>query len=384
MHIVINTIPLLSKLTGIGNCIYNISEHLLDIDNKNKYTFYYGYFSKKLQPVEYGKTTDFKFTVLQKTIPLIKKIPFLRDLARQANRKYVEAVHYARRFDVYYEPNFIPINIKAKRIVTTIHDFSFHLHPEWHPEDRIVYFQKNFYRRIYESDLVITVSNFTKTEAKNFLKIDENKIRVVYMGHDNTIFKLYDKTEVLSFRNSKRLPENFILFVGSIEPRKNIERLLLAYMQLPEYIKREFKLVLVGFSGWKNKNIMRLIDKMRDNVKFLGYLNTQELSLAYNRAKIFAYPSLYEGFGLPPLEAMACGCPVVVSNAASLPEVCGDAAYYVNPYDVESIAEGIYKVATDEELGKNLIQKGLQRAKIFSWEKSAREHIKVFEEVLNS
>jgi glycosyltransferase involved in cell wall biosynthesis len=121
-----------------------------------------------------------------------------------------------------------------------------------------------------------------------------------------------------------------------------------------------------------------------DRIIFTGYINDiNELTNIYQKALIFVFPSVYESFGFPPLEAMACGCPVVVSNVASLPEVCGDAAYYVDPYSVESIAEGIYNVLTDESLRQSLIKKGLERAKLFSWEKAAKEHLKVFEEVLN-
>ena len=123
---------------------------------------------------------------------------------------------------------------------------------------------------------------------------------------------------------------------------------------------------------------------LKDRVVFLDYVPEKDLPHLYSEAAAFVFPSLYEGFGLPPLEAMACGCPVIVSNAASLPEVCGDAAYYVDPYDVESIAEGIYKVLMNEILRQDLIAKGLERVKLFSWEKAAKEHLKVFEEVLNS
>ena len=386
MHILINGIPLLSCLTGIGNYVYNISKCLINIDTCNQYTFFYGYFSSELQPFPHSRNifSNLKFRTFKKAKFFTKKIPVVRNIARNAVKYYPKLIFDSKRFDIYFEPNYIPIDINAKKIVTTVHDFSFLLYPEWHPKDRINYFWKTFYKQIYKSDLILTDSNFIKEEAKEFLRIDHDKIRTVYMGYDNTAFKLYDRAEVLNFQKDKGLPENFILFVGSIEPRKNIEKLLQAYIQLPEYVKKEFRLVLAGFSGWENKNIMNLKDKMKKHVMFLGYLSVGELSVMYNSAKLFVYPSLYEGFGLPPVEAMACGCPVVVSNVASLPEVCGDAAYYVDPYNVESIAEGMYKVPTDNTLRKSLIEKGLERAKLFSWEKAAKEHLKVFEEVLNS
>jgi glycosyltransferase involved in cell wall biosynthesis len=122
---------------------------------------------------------------------------------------------------------------------------------------------------------------------------------------------------------------------------------------------------------------------LKGAVNYLGFVNNEELAGLYRKASCFVYPSLYEGFGLPPLEAMACGCPVVVSNVTSLPEVCGDAGFYVNPLDVESIAAGIEKVLRDGELRQSMIEKGLERAKLFSWEKAAKEHLKVFEELVN-
>jgi glycosyltransferase involved in cell wall biosynthesis len=185
-------------------------------------------------------------------------------------------------------------------------------------------------------------------------------------------------------RRRYSLPEHFIFFTGSLEPRKNLKNLIQAYSGLDKRIRKDIKLVLAGFKGWQNKEIMALLRKVKSDVFYLGYVSDAALRDLYNLATLFVYPSFYEGFGLPPLEAMACGCPVVVSNAASLPEVCGGAAYYVDPYNIESIAEGIHKVLTDEALRQSLIEKGLERAKLFSWEKSAKKHIEVFDEVLSS
>jgi glycosyltransferase involved in cell wall biosynthesis len=179
------------------------------------------------------------------------------------------------------------------------------------------------------------------------------------------------------------LPEKFILSVGSLEPRKNLSGLLQAFGQMKSRWGKEFKLVLAGLQGWENKTIWEQIQQLGDDVLYLGYVPITELGKLYNLASLFVYPSFYEGFGLPPLEAMACGCPVVVSNAASLPEVCGEAAHYVNPYEVESIAAGIEKVLRDDAYRKDLIGKGLARTEQFTWEKSAREHLRVFEETVN-
>jgi glycosyltransferase involved in cell wall biosynthesis len=283
-----------------------------------------------------------------------------------------------KTYDLYFEPNFIPFDIRAGKIVTTVYDFSFYLHPEWHPKERVDYYSKNFFKRIKKSDFIITISKYVERETLEILKIKDPKVVTIYPGY-NEIFNTVENEK----RKIKPI-ENYILFVGSIEPRKNLVNLLKAYLLLPEYLRKEFKLLLVGFKGWENKEIAELLNKLKKSANYLGYVNNEELAGLYRGATCFVYPSFYEGFGLPPLEAMACGCPVVVSNVTSLPEVCGDAAYYVDPNDVESIAEGIQKVLIDEELRRNLVEKGLERAKLFSWEKAAKEHLKVFEEVLSS
>jgi iron-only hydrogenase group A len=205
-----------------------------------------------------------------------------------------------KNIDVYFEPNYIPVAFKTKKIVTTVHDFSFYHHPEWHPRDRVLYFNKYFYKRIHSSDLIVTDSRFVRDEAREILKIDDARLRVAHIGYDRRLFRPYPAEEVAEFRNRYQLPERFVLFVGSIEPRKNIERLLLAYQSLPPGLKQDYKLVLAGFEGWRNKTIMQLIGQMHEHVIFLGYLTVKELALAYNAAAVFAFPSLYEGFGLPP------------------------------------------------------------------------------------
>jgi glycosyltransferase involved in cell wall biosynthesis len=184
------------------------------------------------------------------------------------------------------------------------------------------------------------------------------------------------------FAAAHNLPGKFILAVGSIEPRKNLKNALLAYNSLPQAFKREYKFVLAGFSGWNNEEIMNSIRREKENIAYLGYLSDPDLAYLFNLASLLIFPSLYEGFGLPPLEAMACGTPVIVSNSSSLPEVCKDAAYYIDPLSVESIREGIVKVISDSELRSMLSQRGLDRAKLFSWDTSARKHLSLFNEVL--
>jgi glycosyltransferase involved in cell wall biosynthesis len=289
----------------------------------------------------------------------------------------------SRRFDLYFEPDFISIHIPANRIVTTVFDFSFALFPEWHSRDKVLYFKNHFWDKIKRADRIIVISDFIKNEAINRFGFSKDRLTTIHLGFDHEIFKIYLPQALETVKAQYRLPENFIFFVGSIEARKNLKRLLQAYTDLGDKFRKEFKLVLIGFKGWENEEIMRLIHKLKSDIFYLGYLPEEELGKLYNLARLSVYPSLYEGFGLPPLEAMACGCPIIVSHTASLPEVCGDAAFYADPQDANSISGAILQVLLDENLRNSLIQKGFDRASTFSWEKSARSHLKVFEEIFS-
>lgn len=375
MRILINTIPLLSPITGVGNYIYHLAQSLRAIDPISDYTYFYGYYSRNL--FAYYNENKKIFYHLKE---LVKKMPILGGIAaRKLSGGFVNRVA-PRDFDLYFEPNFIPLNIKSRYIIITIYDFSFTLYPHWHPKERINYFNKNFWQNIERADKIIVISDYIKKEGVHF-GLPEEKLRTVHLGFNDEVFKIYPSQDLQSIRNKYSLPEHFILYVGSIEPRKNLKNLLRAYISLDGGLRQDLKLVLVGFKGWQNKEIMKLLKKAKSDVIYLGYLSDKELGELYNIATLFVYPSLYEGFGLPPLEAMACGCPVMVSKTASLPEVCGDAVQYIDPHDVDSIAEGIEKVLSDETLRKSLVVKGLERSKLFSWERTAKEHIKVFEEV---
>jgi glycosyltransferase involved in cell wall biosynthesis len=288
-----------------------------------------------------------------------------------------------KTFDLYWEPNIVPIeHIRSRHVVTTVHDFSFQHYPECLPQERKEYLQKHFWKNIGKSDRIITGSNYVKDEIVGRLNYADADVEVIYHGIDHECFKEYDHSLLREFAAAHNLPGKFILFVGSIEPRKNLKNALLAYNSLPQAFKREYKFVLAGFSGWNNDEIMNSIRREKENILYLGYLSDPDLAYLFNLASLLIYPSLYEGFGLPPLEAMACGTPVIVSNSSSLPEVCKDAAYYIDPLSIESIREGIVKVISDSELRSMLRQKGLERAQLFSWDTSARKHLSLFNEVL--
>lgn len=366
--LLIDAVTLLSPITGIGRYTYEISKEVQKYEELNV-KYFYGYHSKHL--IEPWQNTTYK-----NIKSILVKYPKLKQLARESlmftNRLF------SKKYDIYWQPNFIPnTTVKTGKIITSIHDFSFEIYKDFHPKERIDFFNKYFYKNVRLSDKIITGSEYTKREILERFDFNSRDIKVIYHGIRHDVFKKYDNLEV-----DFDLPRKFILSVGSIEPRKNLLGLLKAYNLLDENVKKEYKLVLIGFKGWNNSELMEIIEANKDNILYLGFISDEDLAKVYNLASCFVFPSFYEGFGLPPIEAMACGTPVLCSDNSSLPEVCSDAAIYCNPNSIEDISKKITIILSDKELQNNLIKKGLERCLEFTWEKSARKHIEVFKELL--
>lgn len=401
MKIVVNCIPLLSKLTGVSRYLLSVLEYVRMMDKINRYYFYYGvgftdeFFKDKA--IDFWELLPWKRYSFAKYIIGIMKynyrfFQFDRLFSTYFGNKIDRAIRYfvkfyirplfdfrKKEYNIYFEPNFIPLDeIEAKRTVVTVHDFSFFLYPQWHPKDRVLFFSKYFWKNIYRADVIITVSNFIKTQAQQFIKGFNGEIVCIYNGYDSKKFKVLDQQIVENYKKYKNLPDNFILFVGSIEPRKNLINLLKAYEQLPQSLRKDVKLVLVGFYGWRNFEIMKILNRLRGDVFYFGHVKDEDLVCFYNLALFSIYPSLYEGFGLPNIESMACGCPVVTSDIPPIREVCKDAVVYIDPFSVESIKEGMLKLIENTQLRKQLRNKGLEHVKNFSWEESAKKHLELF------
>lgn len=279
-----------------------------------------------------------------------------------------------KRGDILFCPaNIAPIFVpRSKKLVVTIHDVAFLTYPNSFSNFFRIYYRLVMPMVVKRADKIVTVSEYSKKEIEKYYPKSKGKIEVIYLGFDD-IFKKLDGTK----------KKNKILYVGSMNERKNFVGVLKAFELLNQ---KGFSLSLVGnFSAnfALDTETQNLIERAQanENIEFRNDISDEELVKIYNESKLFVFASFYEGFGLPVLEAMACGVPVVCSNSSSLPEVGGDAVVYCNPLDVEDIKEKIELVLGDEELQKQMIKKGLENAKIFSWEKSADEHMKVFEEV---
>jgi glycosyltransferase involved in cell wall biosynthesis len=284
--------------------------------------------------------------------------------------------------DLLFSPcNTGPLSVSNQ--VVTIHDVSVIKRPEDYSKNFVKWYSFLLPRLARQAERIITVSEFSKKELAEVLKISPEKIATIYNGVGYN-FKPQDQITKKKFIESRGLPKRYVLVLGSKIKRKNFLRLLKAWEVLTREEKMEdVSLIIAG--GIVNKQDANIINQLAGRLPRTydtGYIDNENLPQLYSCAEVFVYPSLYEGFGLPPLEAMACGTPVVVSNTASLPEVVGDAGIYIDPYNIEDIAEGIFKVITDKKLQNDLSEKGIKRAELFNWNNAARETYKVMEEAV--
>lgn len=279
--------------------------------------------------------------------------------------------------DLFWSPHYnIPVLYRGKLIVT-VHDL-FHIADENDNQSIIkkLYAKSMLSKALRKSQIVFTVSNFTLSEMKKYKLPALEKVKVIHNG--------------ASYKNTVKTGDNmgqYILFVGNVKPHKNIKRLVAAYKILHTRHKIILPLVIVGETEKFITGLPGFRDEIYDSswgkwIKFTGRVSADELIATYRKAAILVLPSLYEGFGLPPLEAMACGCPVVVSQAASLPEVCGDAALYCDPLNVDDIASKIHEVLSDNTLRKTLITRGYDRVNKFDWNVTAQKYVEYIESLL--
>jgi len=278
--------------------------------------------------------------------------------------------------DVFFSPNlhFIATS-KNCRTVITVHDLSFLIYPEFFTLKQRLWHKLILQKMILQrTDRIITDSENTQRDLKDLLGIAGGKAVVGLLGINDNYFPIKDEIVLAAVREKYNLPEKFLLFLGANEPRKNLIGVLKAFTE----ISGDINLVIAGAGGWKNEAIKKLAQN-NQRVKLVGYIDEIDKPAVYSLAKCLVYPSFYEGFGLPILEAMACGCPVICGNNSSQGEVIGDAGLLVDPYKVNEIAEAMKIMVNNESVRQVLAKKGLARAKEFSWSKTAKKLLEVFE-----
>jgi len=286
--------------------------------------------------------------------------------------------------DVFHATNHLLAHFKRARTVFTLHDLIFLHYPEYHlPYNRwfLTFAMPRFLRA---ADVIITPSECSRQDAIKFYGLPPQKIRVIYEAAAPHFRPDIPETELARVRQTYNLPSQFILHVGTIEPRKNLSRLLEAFHSLLAE-QPELRLVLIGKKGWLYEDFFASLQNLglTERVIFPGFVAEADLPAFYRLASAFVYPSLYEGFGLPPLEAMACGAPVVCSNASSLPEVVGNAGLLVNPTDTAALAQALRRLLTDPRLRTELGGRAVERAGRFSWDKAGAELESVYRELVH-
>jgi len=368
MKIGIDISQIVFQGTGVAQYTKKLVENLLRIDKENEYVFFGSSLRQKKRLDDYLANLAERKNVSVKTFPFPPLL--LEFLWNKLHLLPIERL--IGPVDVFHSSDWLQAPIRAKK-VTTIHDLIVYKYPESFQQRGGHDVVANQKRRLgwvkKEGDLIIVDSEATREDVIEVLKIPQERIHVVYLAADER-FRPQPRSEINKVKRRYKIKGDYLLSVGTQEPRKNLKRVIQAYLTLkPDYPK--LSLLVAGSSGWGEEI------KSVNGVKLLGFVPDEDLPALYSGAQCFVYPSLYEGFGLPVLEAMASGCPVVTSGVSSLPEVAGAAAVLVNPKSAEEIAEGIKKALKNCQ---RLSEKGLTQAKRFTWERTAKETLKVYRE----
>jgi anaerobic magnesium-protoporphyrin IX monomethyl ester cyclase len=372
MRIGINASKARDIHTGVGRYTSNLSKSILNMNGRYNYYFY--------TPCRTGNTirTDIQGTYLEKPT-VIKQNNTLRIIWEQ-----IMLPIYSRKDSLdlfHYTDHALSLFQRARPTIITVHDIAYVRFSNMLNKSRQIYKKRILKFSIENADIIVADSFSTKRDIVEYYGTNEKKIKVVPLGVESRFRPI---SNVEEYRLKNNLPSKMILNVGTLEPRKNVVSLIKAFKKLREKRFEDYKLVIVGDKGWLYKQIFKEVEDsdLKKEILFLGVVSDEDLPMLYNCADIFVYPSLYEGFGLPPLEAMACGIPVITSNTSSLPEVIGDAGIMVDPTDVTSLCENMYNLLKDRELRYHLSSKGLERSKLFSWDNTATQMLKIYDEAL--
>jgi len=372
IKLLVNAVPMVNVNTGISRylrCLYAEMERAYS--DRLEIGYFDGVRVSSMMPC--GPANLNRWT---RGVDLFWRMPvYPAFIARLGFHFLREAIfrRWSRYFELYHEAGFFPFAVSPRlKTVFTLADLSLIRFPQYHPRERVLYSRLFFQRRCRPVSHFLTISRFVAGEMQEILNIEAEKITVIFLAHDKKIFYPRSLIDVSVFLKQHSLPERYFLFVGSGDPRKNMD-------VIPEALEKagmEVPLVIAGWSGWSDGEASKKVIP-------LGYVSDDELARAYSGAIAMIFPSSYEGFGLPVLEAMACGCPVVTTREASLPEVAGDAAIFMKgPRDVDGLAGILRDLAADPGIRQRLVDKGLAQAREFSWEETAKKTFEAFEAVL--
>jgi len=377
MKIVIDAQPIVESRSGIGRYTYNLIKALATQDSNNQYIpFFFNFRHKDFGQKEFLSSSSIKSC----------EISYLPGFFMHKLWSYCSCLpldSFTGKADIIHYPNYLIKPSKSGKKIITVCDMSFRRFPETLMPKNLLNLRKNFEKSLDIVDAVITISEFSKSEFLNYYPDFNKPIFVTKMGIDDFLKKNNSKSEIESVLSRYHLPQDYILHVGTIEPRKNLLFLLKAFSKLQNDYP-DLKLVLVGAKGWLGTQFDKALSqlKLKDNVCFPGFVSDKDLPAIYKGAKLFVFPSRYEGFGIPPLEAMSCGTPVLASNIPVMKEVLEDAAmlFDLNISDDE-LASKISEILSDKNLRDNLVQKGLKHSAKFTWEQCAISTLEAYKMV---
>jgi glycosyltransferase involved in cell wall biosynthesis len=371
MRIGIDASAIPTNRAGAGNYIFNLIAAFSKIDFANDYIIF-----AKSEHIEEWKIKQSNFCFLDCSF----RNPPLRLAWEQAVFPYALKKH---KIDLLHSPHYTMPYFASCKSVVTFCDMIFFLYPYLHTLAKRFFFRSIIKISSRKADAIIAISKSTARDINALLQIQSKKIHVTPLASGDN-FRLIDDSNALGKTCHKYglIPGNYLLFIGVLEPRKNIPMLLKAYRKLVDRGIRQ-KLVIVGKKGWFYNEIFSSVQSLRleGKVIFTGFVPDEDLPSLLNGALLFVYPSLYEGFGLPVLEAMSCGTPVVTSNISSMPEIIGDAGLLVDPTNINHLAENIEKLILSNSLRNSLRHRGISRAATFSWERTARETLNVYTQI---
>ncbi len=305
----------------------------------------------------------------------------LRDCGRAVLTRYFHTLCRLHRFDVYHEPNFIPMPSDRPTVVT-LHDLSVLLHPEWHPADRVAHFDRHFHQGLSRSLHFLAISEYGRQEVIRTLGLAPERVTRTYMGIRPGLCPL-PAAEVRAALKKLGLPPRYLLYLGTIEPRKNVLRLLRVYCALPAALRERWPLLLVGGWGWNTGDVADYLhgEARHRGVMHLGYVAEEHVAALYNGARALVYPSLYEGFGLPPLEMLACGGAVLASTAGALAETVGGQAHLIDAADDDGWRAALLRVLEDDAWWQSLRHGAEEVARPYTWENCAAATLDVYRAV---
>lgn len=370
MRITIDYTSAVRQKAGIGRYTRNLVAALADADRSNEYTLFCA--GEGPAPARWPANFRVRETRVSS-----------RALAVGWHRLHlpVTVERFCGAADVFHSPDYTLPPLKTARGVVTIHDLSFLRVPECADPGLRDYLTENVPRAVRRASRILVDSNNTKQDVVELLHVPADKVSVIHAGVEPRFRPTRDLEEFARVRNRYRLPELFVLFVGTIEPRKNLSRLITAYSDFRRQTGLPHQLVISGAKGWLYNQIFEQVTRegLSEDILFPGFVDDEDLPMLYTLADLFVFPSLYEGFGLPPLEAMACGTPVVASDNSSLPEVLGQAALLVPAEDTTAITDAMARVLGDANVRTRLADLGRAQAARFTWSGAAHELIDAYQ-----